>query len=153
MFIISSSFGRKKLDKTGFIQFFPFCPEETGFGRKKTNPAEGPVSIQRRSFPDMGIPMLKTVLSLTWGSLYWKDIFILRRPPGLNTLHKWQFLFWVSIGVNCQHCWQWVVITLISTAFLYHIINAHPQMLFITQHLAAYYRTYDLHSFPLPYLR
>ena len=33
-------FGRKKLDKTGFIQFFPFCPEETGFGRKKANPVK-----------------------------------------------------------------------------------------------------------------
>ena len=28
-------------------------------------------------------------------------------------------------------------------------INAHP---FITQHFTAYYRTYDLHSFPLHYL-
>ena len=36
---VLDSFGRKKLVKTGFIQFFPFCPEETGFGRKKTNPA------------------------------------------------------------------------------------------------------------------
>ena len=36
--IIASSFGRKKLDKAGFIQFLPFCPEETGFGRKKLNP-------------------------------------------------------------------------------------------------------------------
>ena len=34
-------FGRKKLDKTGFIQFFPFCSEETGFGWKKPNPGPG----------------------------------------------------------------------------------------------------------------
>ena len=36
LFIILSSFGRKKLDKTGFIPFLPFCLEETGFGQKST---------------------------------------------------------------------------------------------------------------------
>ena len=36
---VLDSFGRQKLVKTGFIQFFPFWPEETGFGRKKPNPA------------------------------------------------------------------------------------------------------------------
>ena len=32
---VLDSFGRKKLDKTGFIQFLPFCPEETGFWTEK----------------------------------------------------------------------------------------------------------------------
>ena len=45
--IISSSFGRKKLVKTGFIQFFPFCPEETGFGQKKPNPADKACVLSR----------------------------------------------------------------------------------------------------------
>ena len=54
---VLDSFGRKKLDKTGFIQFFPFCLEETGFGRKKPNPgcthtdlgSQGYFSVYHRS--------------------------------------------------------------------------------------------------------
>ena len=59
-----------------------------------SHPDQSPVSIQRPSFPGMGIPKSKIrrlrdlliFYSLAWGSLYWWDnIFILRRPPGSQT--------------------------------------------------------------------
>ena len=50
------------------------------------NPTGARFNIQT-VFSGMGIAMLKTVLSLTWVSLYrWDDIFILRQPHGVGSI-------------------------------------------------------------------
>ena len=65
-----------------------------------------------------------------------------KMPPAIFTGTVFGLLQSFGLGIYMKT--RQVVVTPIGTAFL----NAHPQMLFIINHLAAYY----LHSFPLSHL-
>ena len=71
----------------------------------------------------------ETVLSLTWGSLFWWDgIFILRRPPGLYWLYVGESTDYHWISLNNLKSLPYYVslfVSLLSHFWLIHFFHLH----------------------------